>query len=70
MDAFIQDIKTKGLLKQLKQDFDPLNIFNPHKKTDTAWDYTMAHIRHHFLVFSRGIYPDWLLAEYIYSSGS
>lgn len=36
------------LFKQLKQDFDPLNIFNPHKKTDASWDYTMAHIRHHF----------------------
>ncbi|MEI6751171.1 MAG: FAD-binding oxidoreductase [Candidatus Saccharibacteria bacterium] len=36
------------LFKQLKHDFDPLNIFNPHKKTDASWDYTMAHIRHHF----------------------
>ena len=37
-----------GLFKQTKQIFDPENIFNPHKKTDADWDYSMSHIRQHF----------------------
>ncbi|MDB5161194.1 MAG: putative oxidoreductase, partial [Candidatus Saccharibacteria bacterium] len=36
------------LFRQTKQIVDPDNIFNPHKKTDADWDYTMAHIREHF----------------------
>jgi FAD/FMN-containing dehydrogenase len=36
------------LFKQTKQIFDSENIFNPHKKTDADWDYSMAHIREHF----------------------
>jgi FAD/FMN-containing dehydrogenase len=40
--------KTTGLFKQTKQIFDPDNIFNPHKKTDASWDYSMSHIREHF----------------------
>ena len=28
--------------------FDPDNIFNPHKKTDANWHYSMSHIRDHF----------------------
>ncbi len=36
------------LFKQLKHSFDNLNIFNPHKKTDASWEYTMAHIRQKF----------------------
>ncbi len=36
------------LFKQTKQIFDPANIFNPHKKTDADWEYSMAHIRQHF----------------------
>ncbi len=36
------------LMKQTKQIFDPQNIFNPHKKTDATWEYTMSHIRQHF----------------------
>jgi FAD/FMN-containing dehydrogenase len=28
--------------------FDPSNIFNPHKKTDADWGYTMSRIRQHF----------------------
>ncbi|MBX4201324.1 FAD-binding oxidoreductase [Candidatus Saccharibacteria bacterium] len=36
------------LFKQTKQIFDPANIFNPHKKTDATWDFSMAHIREHF----------------------
>jgi len=34
--------------KRTKQIFDKDNIFNPHKKTDATWDYTMSHIRQHF----------------------
>jgi FAD/FMN-containing dehydrogenase len=33
---------------QVKDVFDPDNIFNPHKKTDAKWEYSMAHIRSHF----------------------
>ncbi|MFZ2126379.1 MAG: FAD-binding oxidoreductase [Candidatus Microsaccharimonas sp.] len=35
------------LFKQTKEIFDPLYIFNPHKKTDASWDYSMDHIRSH-----------------------
>ena len=34
--------------KRVKQIFDPENIFNPHKKTDAVWEYSMAHLREHF----------------------
>lgn len=34
--------------KALKTIFDSENIFNPDKKTDAHWDYSMAHIRQHF----------------------
>lgn len=37
-----------GLFKETKNIFDPDNIFNPHKKTDASWDYSMSHIREHF----------------------
>jgi FAD/FMN-containing dehydrogenase len=36
------------LFKQTKKIFDPHNIFNPHKKTDADWDYSMSHIRKNF----------------------
>lgn len=36
------------LFKQTKRIFDPQNIFNPHKKTDADWDFSMSHIREHF----------------------
>lgn len=36
------------LFRQTKHIFDPDNIFNPHKKTDADWDYSMSHIRQHF----------------------
>lgn len=36
------------LFRQTKQIFDPENIFNPHKKTDANWDYSMSHIRQKF----------------------
>jgi FAD/FMN-containing dehydrogenase len=36
------------LFRQTKHIFDPANIFNPHKKADADWDYSMSHIREHF----------------------
>ncbi len=36
------------LFKQTKKIFDPQNIFNPHKKTDADWDFSMSHIRENF----------------------
>ena len=40
--------KVFGYFKQVKQIFDPKNIFNPHKKTDSNWDYSMSHLREKF----------------------
>jgi FAD/FMN-containing dehydrogenase len=40
--------KVLGFFKELKSAFDPDDIFNPHKKTDADWDYSMSHIREHF----------------------
>lgn len=37
-----------GYFKDVKAIFDPQNIFNPHKKTDSNWDFSMAHLREHF----------------------
>lgn len=34
--------------KKIKVIFDPDNIFNPHKKTDSNWEYSMAHLRDKF----------------------
>lgn len=34
--------------KKVKDTFDPQKIFNPHKKTDANWEYSMAHLRQHF----------------------
>lgn len=36
------------LFMEVKHIFDPHNIFNPHKKTDADWDYTLSKIRKHF----------------------
>jgi len=33
------------VFKEVKELFDPLYIFNPHKKTDATWDFSMSHIR-------------------------
>lgn len=33
------------IFKQTKDIFDPSNIFNPHKKTDADWDFSMDNIR-------------------------
>jgi len=37
-----------GYFKDLKNIFDPLNIFNPHIKATANWDFSMSHIREHF----------------------
>ena len=37
-----------GYMKEIKELYDPLNIFNPHKKTDATWEYSFRHIREHF----------------------
>lgn len=37
-----------AMFKEIKDIFDPENIFNPHKKTDATWDYSFSHIREHF----------------------
>ena len=37
-----------GYMKEIKELYDPLNIFNPHKKTDATWEYSFSHIRNHF----------------------
>ena len=31
--------------RAVKELFDPQYIFNPHKKTDASWEYSMSHIR-------------------------
>ncbi len=37
-----------GYFKQVKHIFDPENMFNPHKKTDASWEFSMSHIRKEF----------------------
>ncbi|HEY2004064.1 MAG TPA: FAD-binding oxidoreductase [Candidatus Saccharimonadia bacterium] len=37
-----------GYFRDLKHIFDPQGIFNPHKKANADWDWTMSHIRDHF----------------------
>ncbi|MEK7603043.1 MAG: FAD-binding oxidoreductase [Patescibacteria group bacterium] len=37
-----------GHFRTLKSIFDPNKIFNPHKKTDADWNYSMNRIRDHF----------------------
>ncbi len=38
--------KVFELFKRTKQIFDPLNIFNPHKKTDANLEFYAEHVRH------------------------
>lgn len=38
--------KVFELFQKTKQIFDPLNIFNPHKKTDADLDFYAEHIKH------------------------
>lgn len=37
-----------GYMREIKQLYDPENIFNPKKKTDADWDFSFSHIREHF----------------------
>jgi FAD/FMN-containing dehydrogenase len=37
-----------GYFREVKHIFDPQDIFNPHKKADATWDWTMSHIRQSF----------------------
>jgi FAD/FMN-containing dehydrogenase len=37
-----------GYMRDIKHIFDEQNIFNPHKKTDANWEYSMSHLREHF----------------------
>lgn len=36
--------KIVELFKEVKNIFDPYNIFNPHKKTDATFDYSLKHV--------------------------
>ncbi len=36
------------IFKNVKSIFDPDNIFNPDKKTDAHWEFSMVHLRQHF----------------------
>lgn len=40
--------RVSSLFKKTKKIFDPDNIFNPHKKTDADWSYSMSHVRQKF----------------------
>lgn len=42
------DERTMEHFRTLKKIFDPQNIFNPHKKTDANWKYSLSHLREHF----------------------
>lgn len=37
-----------SLFKDVKELYDPQNIFNPHKKTDATFEFSFSHIRQHF----------------------
>ncbi|RWZ79256.1 MAG: FAD-binding oxidoreductase [Candidatus Chaera renei] len=37
-----------NLMRQIKRLYDPQNIFNPHKKTDARWQFSLNHIRKSF----------------------
>lgn len=34
-----------SIFRDVKEIFDPLYIFNPHKKTDASWEFSMSHVR-------------------------
>lgn len=36
------------IFRELKDIFDPDDIFNPHKKSKATWDYSFSHVRDHF----------------------
>jgi len=40
--------KILELFQETKEIFDPEHVFNPHKKANADWDYSMKHVREHF----------------------
>ncbi len=40
--------KVLGLFRDVKNIYDPENIFNPKKKTDATWEFSFSHIRANF----------------------
>lgn len=34
-----------SIFREVKEIFDPAYIFNPHKKTDASWEFSMSHVR-------------------------
>jgi len=48
---WLNQMYTAGIMKHfksVKKLFDPHNIFNPHKKTDANWEFSISHLREHF----------------------
>ncbi len=37
-----------GYMREIKQLYDPENIFNPHKKTDATEEFSFSHVRENF----------------------
>ena len=37
-----------GYMREIKRLYDPLSIFNPHKKVEATWDFSYSRIREHF----------------------
>ena len=37
-----------GMFRDIKHIFDPENIFNPHKKSDSNMEFSFSHLRKHF----------------------
>lgn len=42
------DENIMNYFREVKFTFDEKNIFNPHKKTDADWEFSMSHLREHF----------------------
>lgn len=40
--------KIVGIFRDVKNLYDPKNIFNPHKKVTADWDFSFSHIRKNF----------------------
>lgn len=48
---WLQQMYSRNMMrhfKQVKEIFDPDNIFNPKKKTDANWEFSISHVREHF----------------------